>query len=86
MWVSSLDEDASVVLLLFLLSWLVRLDNSDHGISAGSFTVQVIAIAVGGAAAWLGGELVERLGIGVHEEAGPDAPSSLTRPGQGTRR
>jgi hypothetical protein len=26
---------------------------------------------------WLGGELVERMGIGVHEGAHPDAPSSL---------
>ncbi|MDM7921144.1 MAG: DUF2231 domain-containing protein [Pyrinomonadaceae bacterium] len=26
---------------------------------------------------WLGGELVERLGIAVHEGANPDAPSSL---------
>jgi len=27
---------------------------------------------------WFGGELVERLGIGVHEGANPDAPSSLS--------
>jgi uncharacterized membrane protein len=27
---------------------------------------------------WLGGELVERLGISVHDGANPDAPSSLT--------
>nr|WP_176730591.1 hypothetical protein [Micromonospora mirobrigensis] len=28
--------------------------------------------------AWLGGELVERLGVGVSDEAGVDAPSSLS--------
>lgn len=41
-----------------------------------------LLISVGGAAlalvgGWLGGELVERLGIGVHEGANPNAPSSL---------
>ena len=30
---------------------------------------------------WLGGELVDRLGIGVHEGADVNAPSSLTSPG-----
>ena len=29
--------------------------------------------------AWLGGELVNRLGVGVHEDANLDAPSSLRR-------
>jgi uncharacterized membrane protein len=69
----------AIVLVLFFISWLIRLDNTDHGISAGTFVLQVIAVAVGGVAAWLGGELVERLGIGVHREARPDAPSSLAR-------
>jgi hypothetical protein len=35
----------------------------------------------------MGGELVDRLGIGVDENAHPDAPSSLTGPaGLGTGR
>jgi hypothetical protein len=29
---------------------------------------------------WLGGELVDRLGIGVHEGADVNAPNSLTGP------
>jgi hypothetical protein len=32
---------------------------------------------IGGVAAWSGGELVDRLGIGVDEDAHADAPSSL---------
>jgi hypothetical protein len=33
---------------------------------------------------WLGGELVDRLGIGVDDGANPDAPSSLSgRPARG---
>jgi hypothetical protein len=33
--------------------------------------------------AWLGGELVERLGVGVDEGANLDAPSSLSGPTTG---
>ncbi|MDQ7906383.1 DUF2231 domain-containing protein [Phytohabitans sp. ZYX-F-186] len=71
----------SVMLVLFAISWLVRVDNTNHAASAGAFTLEVIAVAVGGGAAWLGGELVDRLGIGVHEGANPDAPSSLAGAG-----
>jgi uncharacterized membrane protein len=67
----------AAVLLLFLISWLVRLNNTNHAPGGGAFTLEVIAVALGGASAWLGGELVDRLGIGVHEDAHPDAPSSL---------
>ena len=67
----------SIVLLLFLIAWLVRMDNSDRLAGGGLFVLEVIAIAVGGVAGWLGGELVNRLGIGVDEHAHPDAPSSL---------
>jgi hypothetical protein len=37
-----------------------------------------VAVVVAGAAAWLGGELVDRLAIGIDEGANPDAPSSLS--------
>ncbi|GAA4450110.1 DUF2231 domain-containing protein [Phytohabitans houttuyneae] len=81
----------AAVLVLFLISWLVRLNNVNHAPSGGAFTLQVIAVALGGASAWLGGELVDRLGIGVHEDANPNAPSSLggtgaTRPATGRPR
>lgn len=67
----------AVVLVLFVISWLIRVNNADRAAGAGAFTVEVIAVAIGGAAAWLGGELVDRLGIGVHDDANPNAPSSL---------
>lgn len=38
-----------------------------------------IALAIGVVSAWLGGELVERLGVAVYEDAHLDAPSSLRR-------
>jgi hypothetical protein len=69
----------AVVAVLFLISRLVRMDNPDHVAGAGPFTPEIIAIAIGGVAAWLGGELVDRLGIGVDGDANPDASSPLGR-------
>ena len=67
----------TAVLLLFVLVWALRSNNQEHTLSAGLFVVEVLALAIAGVAAWLGGELVDRLGIGVDDDAHPDAPSSL---------
>jgi uncharacterized membrane protein len=67
-----------VVVLLFGLSWLIRWDApaAPAGLAlALSFTGGVLAMGTG----WLGGELVDRLGIGVDDGAHADAPSSLSR-------
>jgi len=40
-----------------------------------SFAGAALALVTG----WLGGELVDRLGIGAYANAGVDAPSSLDR-------
>jgi uncharacterized membrane protein len=66
-----------IVVLLFAGSWLMRRDApaAPEGLAlALSFCGGVLALATG----WLGGELVDRLGIGVDEGANPDAPSSLS--------
>lgn len=66
----------SLVLLLFAMSWYFRMGDPTRPPMAAhvlAITGAVFAL-VGG---WLGGELVERLGIGVHAGANPDAPSSL---------
>jgi uncharacterized membrane protein len=63
--------------VLFLIAWLVRLDRVGHRPGAGLFLLELVAIGLAGVAAWFGGELVERMGIGVDENARPDAPSSL---------
>ena len=39
-----------------------------------------MALALGSVAGWLGGELVDRLGVGVDDGAHLDAPSSLSGP------
>jgi uncharacterized membrane protein len=67
----------TLALLLFVVAWLVRMDNPRHEVSGGLFVVEILAIVAATISAWLGGELVDRLGIGVHEDAHPDASSSL---------
>jgi uncharacterized membrane protein len=66
-----------VVVALFAFSWYLRRNNP-----AAPPTEAVVAGLLGGAIAvvtgWLGGELVDRLGVGVDDGAHLDAPSSLT--------
>ena len=66
-----------VVLMLFALSWWMR--REIPGVPGAlalslSFLGFVFALVTG----WLGGELVDRLGVGVDDGANVDAPSSLT--------
>lgn len=65
-----------LVLLLFFASWMIRTGN-DWIPDAAALVFGFAGIAVAGVTGWLGGELVERLGVGVDDEAGIDAPSSL---------
>ena len=65
-----------VVVLLFAASWLLRgaAPRSPDAIALSlSFAAGALALFTG----WLGGELVDRLGVGVDEGAHADAPSSL---------
>ena len=75
-----------VVVLLFAGSWVLRRDDP----RAPESLALVLSFAGGGLAlvtGWLGGELVNRLGIGVYEGANVDAPSSLSgRPARETAR
>lgn len=66
-----------VVLLLFVLSWFLRRDlpTAPGALEIGLSAAGVLLALVTG---WLGGELVDRLGIGVDEGANVDAPSSLS--------
>lgn len=68
-----------VVVVLFAVSWLLRLgDPGNPGIVP--FILSVVAVLLASVTGWLGGELVERLGVGVDEGAHLDAPSSLAGP------
>ena len=68
-----------IVVVLFAASWWLRRDNPAQP--------EILAIVLSAAAAglalvtgWLGGELVDRLAVGVDEGANLDAPSSLRGP------
>jgi uncharacterized membrane protein len=66
-----------VALLLFVLNWFLRRDypTTPSGLEIGLSVIAVLLALVSG---WLGGELIERLGVGVHEGANLNAPSSLS--------
>lgn len=68
-----------VVLILFGTGWLVRnhAPATPDGLCLGLSFAGLILAAVSG---WLGGELVDRLGVGVDPGANVNAPSSLSHP------
>jgi uncharacterized membrane protein len=68
------------VVVLFALSWLLRRGQADYQPDGLALGLGLVAVLVALGTAWLGGELVERLGVGVDEGAHLDAPSSLSGP------
>jgi uncharacterized membrane protein len=69
-----------VVVLLFLASALLRAGLPSEA-PALAYVCSFIGAGLALVTAWLGGELVDRLGVGVSDNANLDAPSSL-RPAQ----
>ena len=71
-----------VVVGLFIVSWLLRMNARTGGVEYAPNGLPVILEVVGLVLAlvtsWLGGELVERLGVGVDDGAHLDAPNSLS--------
>jgi uncharacterized membrane protein len=65
-----------IVLCLFIASWLLR-PGAIQAPGPLPFTLSIFGFAIALMTAWMGGELVSRLGVGVLEEAHPNAPSSL---------
>ena len=66
-----------VVVVLFAVSWVLRTANGWEP-TAWALACSFVAVVLAVATAWMGGELVERLGVGIDEGAGVNAPSSLT--------
>lgn len=66
-----------VVVVLFAISWLLRRGSPEHP-PRSAFVLILLGRLLGLVTGWLGGELVERLGVGVDEGANPNAPSSLS--------
>jgi len=67
-----------VVVVLFGVSWVTRRSAEGHLPSLAATVLAVVALALGAVTGWLGGELVDRLGVGVDDGAHLDAPSSLS--------
>jgi uncharacterized membrane protein len=68
-----------LVLGLFAASWLLRRAAADWHPTVPALVCSFAGLAVSFGTAWLGGELVERMGVGVREGANVNAPSSVTR-------
>lgn len=77
-WIGALHGGGNlVVVVLYAASWLMRRGAPQEPVMmayALSFAGGVIALFTG----WLGGELVDRLAVGVDPGAHVDAPSSLS--------
>src|SRR5688572_29446267 len=66
-----------IALRLFAASWGLRSDLPVRPETMAS-VLSFLGAGVAGLGGWLGGELVERLGVGVSEGANLNAPSSLS--------
>ena len=72
-----------VVLVLFVASWYLRYNTPDviaYLPSTLALVLSFVGFALAGVTGWLGGELVDRLSVGVDDGANLNAPSSLTGP------
>ncbi|HKR66164.1 MAG TPA: DUF2231 domain-containing protein [Thermoanaerobaculia bacterium] len=65
-----------LVVLLFAGSWFLRREDPTHP-ALLAIILGVVAAGIATVTGWLGGELVDRLGVGVDDGANLDAPSSL---------
>lgn len=70
-----------VVAGLFAVAVALRVDEPARGLTAVALALEIAAFVLVAVTGWLGGELVDRLGVGVTPHAHPDAPSSLVRSG-----
>jgi uncharacterized membrane protein len=67
-----------IVVALFALALWIRSSGADATPTMNVFLIEVLALVLGSVAGWLGGELVDRLAVGVDDGAHLDAPSSLS--------
>lgn len=62
---------------LFAGSWALRYDHPAYA-GAAPLALAIVGVALALVTGWLGGELVDRLAVGVYDGAHVDAPSSLS--------
>lgn len=66
------------VVVLFILNWWMRIDNRDHAPEPLALAFSIVGIALAAVTGWLGGELVDRLGVGIDNGANLNSPNSLS--------
>ena len=75
-----------IVVALFAVSWLLRLSSESYEPSSLAYVLSFAGIGLALVTGWLGGELVDRLSVGVDQGANLNAPNSLSgRPASETR-
>jgi uncharacterized membrane protein len=73
-----------VVVLFFIMSWFMRQVPPEAPVPTGAIVLSIFGVVLMLVTGWLGGELVDQLGVGVTPGANPNAPSSLSsRPPEG---
>jgi uncharacterized membrane protein len=66
-----------IMIGLFIASWFVRKGLPSHVPNSTALWLSFCAFLLSLVTGWLGGELVDRLGVGVDQGANVNAPSSL---------
>ena len=67
-----------VIVILFAISWWLRSQDPNNVPGSFAFILSLLGFGLALVTAWLGGELVYRLGMAVDEGAHENAPSSLS--------
>src|SRR5207247_7658916 len=66
------------IVILFIVSWFMRLPNHAYAPDVLPFVLGVVGVGAALVTAWLGGEMVFRLGVAVDEGANLNASNSLS--------
>jgi uncharacterized membrane protein len=66
-----------VAIVCFAAAWWMRYNGSSLFQTKGLYSLEVIGLLLGALGGWLGGELVDRLGVGVDSGANLNAPNSI---------
>src|SRR5215208_6813558 len=56
-----------IVVLIFAAVWWMRADTPELTPTTNLFLLEIVALVLGSVAGWLGGELVDRLAVGVDD-------------------
>ena len=70
-----------VIVVLFAVSWLIRRGDADLVPNGTALLLSFVGLGMALVTAWIGGELVYHLGVGVDPGANVNAPSSLSQRG-----